>query len=284
MYSLYCILPLFPKSYRSGRSSSHHYSSPLLRSDTAQASWAGRAPPSHLPPPCLQLAFDPHLQPLLDSPPSSLPLAHSDILQHHPVPGGRAAGATSTSIPAGLLASSILLFACGASGLCSFLDISSRCSPWEMCNPSSQIPVGSISFIRLCLALKSPERGNYTCSFLSLTHVEFHLLPSAFCSISRFSLFNKYDHLCLSLHQSLAVSLPCFFCTAKPIKTFWTFLTTHASTAECCQAAHPATGVITAVPVLFVPTIVSSDSGSLLQAGPFPPALEMWDMLQSRLK
>lgn len=66
----------------------------------------------------------------------------SGILYQHPVPGNRATGATSTSIPMGLLApSSILLVAWGASGLCSFLDISSWCWPRETHNPSSQIPV-----------------------------------------------------------------------------------------------------------------------------------------------
>lgn len=126
----YCILPLFPKSYCSVSLSSQGYTAPLFCSDTAQPFWACRAPLSCLPPLCLQLMFDP--QALLDSPSFSLPLSF---------PGSRATGATSTSIPLVLLAPfSILLFAWQASGLCSFLDISYRCCPWEMHNHHCRYP------------------------------------------------------------------------------------------------------------------------------------------------
>lgn len=123
------------------RSPSHDYSAPLLHSDTVQLSWAGRTPLSCLPLPCLRPMFDLHLQPLLDSPPFSLPPARSSILQQHPVPGSKATGAASASIPARLLVPSVQLLVQGASSLWSFSDISSRCCPWEMCKPSSQIPV-----------------------------------------------------------------------------------------------------------------------------------------------
>lgn len=81
------------------------------------------------------------------------------------------AGATSTSIPAVLFApSSILVFAWEASGLCSFLDISSQCCPREMHSLSYQV-LTEIHFTNLfvCHIKKPLQRYSYL-PFLNLSY------------------------------------------------------------------------------------------------------------------
>lgn len=194
------------------RSSSHHYSARLLRSDMVQP------PGRHSSPGLCRCSLSPAHVRSPPPAPSGLPslLSASSSLWHFaaaPVHGSRAAGAAS--VLRGLLASSpILLLAWGASGLCSFLDISSRYCPFEMCNLSSQIPI-EIHFIHLSMSWIKKPLERYLFLFFLILHSCWVSSPSAFCSISRFSLFNRWCHLCLSIHQSVPVLLLCFFLQSK---------------------------------------------------------------------